>query len=136
MNMHRYTLRFPNNGVTDTNHKETEMNDALKPPTDEKAKPQKAAKVPKAPKEPKAPGNRSSFSKLWPDDAKLTCLVKENPKKQGSASRDRFEHYFTSKTVKEFLEKGGTYADIAYDIARQRISVTGGTRPTPEAPKA
>lgn len=113
------------------------MNDALKPPTEEKApKTQKAPKVPKAPKEPKEPSNRSSFSKLWPMDATLKCLVKENPKKQGSASRERFEHYFTSKTVKEFLEKGGTYADIAYDIARQRISVTGGTQPTPEAPKA
>ena len=96
----------------------------LVPPTSEK--PQKAAKapkVPKAPKEPKEPTNRSSFKKLWPDDAVLTCLVTENPKKAGSTSRERFEHYFTSKTVGEFIAKGGTYGDIAYDIPRQRIKI-------------
>ena len=93
----------------------------LTPPTEEKAA--KKQKVAKAPKEPKEPSNRSSFAKLFPPEAALKCLVTENPKKQGSKSRERFEHYFTSNTVKEFLDKGGTYGDIAYDIARKRISV-------------
>ena len=86
-----------------------------------------AVKPPKAPKEPKAAKEksvkRSAFQALYPEDAALTVLVTENPKKQGSKSRERFEHYFTSKTVGEFLAKGGTYADIAYDLGRSRIKI-------------
>jgi len=72
-----------------------------------------------APKEPR----RSKFAELYPADSKLTCLVDENPKKEGSASAERFAHYFTSKTVGEFLEKGGTYADLVYDLPRGRVKV-------------
>lgn len=74
-------------------------------------------------KDEKKSSNRTSFKDLWPSDAKLTCLVKENPKKSGSKSAERFEHYFTSKTVGDFLKSGGTYQDIAYDIPRGRIQV-------------
>jgi len=74
-----------------------------------------------APKEPNI--NRTNFKELWPVDAKLKVNVAENPKKKGSKSAERFDHYFTSKTVGEFLEKGGTYQDIAYDIARGRIAI-------------
>lgn len=84
------------------------------------AKP-KAETAPEAPKEKKV--RRSSFEDLYPKDSKLVCLVKENPKKKGSKSAARFEHYFTSKTVGAFLEAGGTYGDIAFDIARKRISI-------------
>ena len=84
-------------------------------------KPPKAAKEPKPAKEKSV--KRSAFQSLYPEDMKLTVLVTENPKKQGSKSRERFEHYFTSKTVGEFLEKGGTYADIAYDLGRSRIKL-------------
>lgn len=66
---------------------------------------------------------RSSFEDLYPKDSKLVCLVKENPKKKGSKSAERFEHYFTSKTVGAFLTAGGTYGDIAFDIARKRIAI-------------
>ena len=85
---------------------------------------------PKQPREPKEPKpqkektvKRSAFQQLYPEDMKLTVLVEENPKKQGSKSRERFEHYFTSKTVGEFLAKGGTYGDIAYDLGRSRIKL-------------
>lgn len=99
----------------------TDETQNLTPPT---GKAPKAPKVPKAPKEKKAPTvRRSAFEELYPKDAPLKCLVTENPKKQGSKSRDRFEHYFTSKTVGEFLEKGGSYGDIVYDIARKRIQI-------------
>ena len=86
-----------------------------------------AVKAPKAPKEPKAAKEksvkRSAFQTLYPEDSKLTLLVTENPKKQGSKARERFEHYFTSKTVGEFLAKGGGYGDIAYDLGRGRIKI-------------
>ena len=123
MNAHRYKLRFPNNGVNEATHKETEMSD-LMPPTDEKpAKKQKVAKAPKEPKEPKEPSNRSSFATMYPKDAILTVLVEKNPKKVGSKAAERFEHAFTSKTVGEFLEKGGTYGDIIYGIPRNQLKV-------------
>lgn len=86
--------------------------------------PPKAAKVPKEPKpEKEKTVKRSMFQQLYPEDMKLTVLVSENPKKQGSKSRERFEHYFTSKTVGEFLAKGGLYGDIAYDLGRSRIKL-------------
>ncbi len=66
---------------------------------------------------------KSKFAELWPADAKLTVLVEDNPKKEGSATRERFEHYFGSKTVGEYLEKGGTYGDIAYDIPRGYVAI-------------
>jgi outer membrane biosynthesis protein TonB len=125
MNMHRYKLHFPYKGVNETTQKETEMSD-LMPPTEEKAPKQKAQKVPKAPKEPKEPkepSNRSSFAALYPKDAVLTVLVDKNPKKAGSAAAARFDHAFTSKTVGEFLEKGGRYSDIIYGIPRNQLKV-------------
>ncbi len=79
------------------------------------------AKDDKSPKEQRA--RRSKFAEMYPEDSKITLIVKENPKKEGSASRDRFDHYFKSKTVGDFLAAGGTYADIAYDIGRMHISV-------------
>jgi hypothetical protein len=66
---------------------------------------------------------RSNFSKMWPEDAKLSLLVEENPKKEGSKARERFQHYFGSKTVGDYLAAGGTYQDIAYDLGRQFIKV-------------
>jgi hypothetical protein len=82
----------------------------------------KAPKAPKAPKEPKD-SNRTNFSKLWPEDAKLAVLVDKNVKKAGSKAAERFEFYFKAKTVGDFLAAGGTYQDIAYDSARQFIKV-------------
>lgn len=66
---------------------------------------------------------RSNFSNLYPEDAKITLNVTENPKKEGSKSRARFEHYFGSETVGDYLAKGGTYQDIAYDIGRGFVTI-------------
>ena len=94
------------------------MTDALTPPT------KGAAKKGKAPKaEGEVTVRRSKFAEMYPEDSKVKLLVKENPKKEGSASRERFDHYFNSKTVGDFLAAGGTYADIAYDIGRMHIQV-------------
>lgn len=106
------------------------MNAEVKPKLDltppgkaPKAPDAKAAKAPKEPKEPKAPKEPrvSRFEKLYPKDAKVTVLVKENPKR--GASRDRFEGYTGSATVGEALAKGVTYADIAWDVGHGLISV-------------
>lgn len=100
------------------------MSADLTPPStkpDFKAKKEKAPKVPKEPKEPTV--RRSKFADLYPEDAPVTLTVETNPKKEGSAARERFQHYFSSKTVGDYLAKGGTYADIAYDIGRGFIKV-------------
>ena len=70
---------------------------------------------------PKTP--RTNFAKMWPEDAALKPLVEENVKKAGSKAAERFQHYFSCKTVGEYLNKGGTYQDIAYDLGRQFIQV-------------
>lgn len=85
------------------------------------AKEPKAAKAPKEPAAPKEP-RVSRFAKLYPNDAKVTLLVKENPKR--GASKDRFEGYTGSATVGEALAKGVTYADLAWDVGHGLISVT------------
>lgn len=66
---------------------------------------------------------RTNFSKMWPEDAPVKLLVQENPKKEGSKARERFQHYFKSKTVGDYLAAGGTYQDIAYDLGRAFIQV-------------
>ena len=71
---------------------------------------------------PKA-ARRSRFSEMWPEDQPLKLLVEENPKKEGSAARERFEHYFSSSTVGDYLSKGGSYQDIAYDVGRLFVQV-------------
>lgn len=87
-----------------------------------KATPPKAGKTEeKGEDKPKV--SRSNFAKLWPEDAPLKVLVEENPKKQGSKARERFDYYFKAKTVGDYLAAGGTYQDIAYDLPRGFIQV-------------
>ena len=57
------------------------------------------------------------------DDSKITLLVKENPKREGCAAYERFNAYFTVKTVAEALAAGLTRKDLAWDIAHGHISV-------------
>jgi len=54
---------------------------------------------------------------------KITLLVKENPKREGSASHARYELYRKAKTVGAFIEAGGKAADVTYDAAHEFISV-------------
>ena len=84
-------------------------------PTEAQAKEAKAEKAPK----------RSKFQLLYPEASKINLLAKENPKKEGSKCRIRFQHYFDDdvNTIGEFIAAGGTYADIAYDVGRRFISV-------------
>ena len=73
--------------------------------------------------EDKPKTNRSNFSKMWPEDAPIQVLCDGNPKKEGSKARERFQHYFKSKTVGDYLAAGGTYQDIAYDLGRAFVKV-------------
>ena len=57
------------------------------------------------------------------DDSKITLLVKENPKREGCAAYERFNAYFTVKTVAQALAAGLTRKDLAWDIAHGHISV-------------
>ena len=108
------------------------MSEAEKEETGSMSPPTKATAAPKAKAKAKAKkkddgektARRSKFADLYPDAATIALTVEENPKKEGSAARERFQHYFNSKTVADYLAAGGTYADIAYDVGRAFIVVT------------
>ncbi len=84
--------------------------------------PTEAAAEGKKEKKEKTP-RVSKFAALYPEDARVTLLVKENPKKEGSKCRARFEGYTGSATIGEARKKGVLYADIAYDVGRKHIKV-------------
>ena len=76
----------------------------------------------------KARQARAVIAKAKPEkaaatEAKIKLLVKDNPKREGSASYNRFELYKSSKTVSEFIAAGGTRADLAWDAARGYIAI-------------
>jgi hypothetical protein len=80
----------------------------------------KVAKAPKEPKVPKEP-RISRFASLYPRTAAVKFLVEGNPKR--GASAERYAAYMSATNVGEFLDKGGTYADIAWDVGHGLISV-------------
>ena len=51
---------------------------------------------------------------LFGSDAEIRILQK-NPKRSGTLSHRRYEKYKAAKTVKEFLELGGTRGDLRHD---------------------
>lgn len=63
------------------------------------------------------------------EDAKLKVIAETNPKREGSASYDRFECYFTldkkKATVADAIAAGLTMGDIRYDFIHGSIEVTG-----------
>jgi hypothetical protein len=80
------------------------------------------AKQPAAAKEKAEASTRGRKSAIDPN-TKLSLLVKENPKREGCAAYERFNAYFTVKTVAEALAAGLTRKDLAWDIAHGHISV-------------
>lgn len=58
-----------------------------------------------------------------PGDTGITWLVEENPKRPGSAAHERWEGYYGSETVEEYLENGGTRGDLRWDIDREFIEL-------------
>lgn len=66
---------------------------------------------------------RTNFAELYPDDKAVRLVVTENPKKDGSKSRARFEGYTGAKTIGDARKAGITYQDIVYDIGHGFIAV-------------
>lgn len=81
------------------------------------------AAAPVAPVEEKAPAPRGP--KGVELTAKITMLVKENPKRVGSKSRDRFDGYKDGMTVAEALAAGITTPDLIYDTAHSFVQIEG-----------
>lgn len=67
-------------------------------------------------------GSGVKRERRFEDDQKIVLKVKENPKREGSASYDRFEAYFDKKvkTVGDALKKGITLGDLAWDSDEKR----------------
>ncbi len=57
--------------------------------------------------------------------AKVTFARKDNPKREGSKAHARFQSYMGAKTVDEYLERGGSKADLKYDWEKSFIEVEG-----------
>lgn len=57
------------------------------------------------------------------DDAKVSWLVKDNPRAKGSETHARFAKYFGVKTVGEYFAKGGTSGDLRWDLAHKYLTV-------------
>lgn len=54
-------------------------------------------------------------------EGRIKLLVEENPKR--GAAEKRFDLYNKNKTVKSFLEAGGTRADLSWDVAHKFIEI-------------
>ena len=111
--------------------KRTRTKKAVDPEAAAKKAEEKAAKeaeraAKKAARE-EAKANKAPRSYRIPRDGVLTVLVKENPKRAGSAAHARFEGYFADgvKTVQDALNNGLTPADLFHDIGHGFISVEG-----------
>ena len=88
-----------------------------------KARPEKAAaKAPAAkPTAKKKASATGEDAKSLVDRAAPIAVVQKNPKR--GASGERFKKYMAATTAAEFLELGGTRADLKYDIARGWVTV-------------
>jgi len=58
-------------------------------------------------------------------NAKITLLVKENPKRKGTESCKRYDKYKSGMTVAEALKAGITPADLSYDVKHGNIKIAG-----------
>lgn len=88
------------------------------PTTPAAAKAGKGEATAAAEKAPRAPREGA-----YGADMLITKIEPGNPKREGSASFDRFALYKTGMKVSKFLEIGGRSADIRYDVEHGLISV-------------
>ena len=77
-----------------------------------------AAAKPKAKKKASATGEDA---KSLVDRAAPIAVVQKNPKR--GASGERFHNYMAATNAAEFIQLGGTRADLKYDIARGWVTV-------------
>jgi len=80
-----------------------------------------AEKAQKTPKEKKDPVVRKIAG--FDRSAKITVLVKENPKRKNSKSATRFDFYKSGMTIDQALAAGVAAADISYDLDKQYIKI-------------
>ena len=72
---------------------------------------------------PKATAGRRGRAPEHDDGDAIKILVKDNPKREGSAAHKRFELYRKHNTVATFLKAGGTRSDLRYDTEHKHISI-------------
>lgn len=103
---------------------------AASAPVGGKAKGGKAAAAPA--EAPKKRGNPEALAKARAAGnadrearrkLKITLVEKKNPKKPSSGAFHQYEKYKTCKTVGDFLDAGGTSADLNYDSKKGFIKV-------------
>ena len=109
----------PSEGDADMAAKKSGTSKAKKSGTSKTKKPATAPKKKAAPSAATAKRSNSGFG----DEAKITVLVKENPKREGSEAHRRFKLYRTGMTVADYLAKGGTGADLTWDTKHRHVSV-------------
>lgn len=84
----------------------------------------KSAKKTKKTKKPKPKKERAPRKPLPSWDADTTISVQQdNPKRAGSKSAIRYDGYKSAKTVQEFLDLGGSRADLRHDIGKGYITL-------------
>jgi hypothetical protein len=96
-----------------------------------KAAPKKKAAAKKAVKKvaKKASGASKGRRAKFSDDAKITLIAKENPRRKGTVAYDKFAKFKNGMTVGEFIKAGERHEDwnmrgiLATAIARKQISV-------------
>jgi len=59
------------------------------------------------------------------EETKISFAVKANPKREGSKAHARFDKYMGAKTVEEYLQLGGSTADLKYDWEKSFIEIDG-----------
>ena len=110
-------------------------------PADEEAElvcqPRKKARPEKAPAASKPTAKKKASvtgedAKSLVDRAAPIVVVQKNPKR--GASGERFKKYMAATTAAEFLELGGTRADLKYDIARGWVTVLDRAPPPAQVP--
>lgn len=83
----------------------------------------KAKLVPSPKAAPKKTGGKKGRAGSFTEDQKITVLVKDNPKREGSNAHEVFEWLRKSKTVGEFYKKGGMSSNLRWNIDHKYIKV-------------
>lgn len=75
-------------------------------------------------KDDKAKANGDGKTRARNADKVISVLAEANPKREGTKSYDRFKLYRDGMTVADFIKKGGSPADVAYDVAHKHIKLS------------
>lgn len=70
-------------------------------------------------------GDKKTVKPRLNQDLKIKILAEANPKREGSKSRERFAFYKNGQTVGQFIQAGGTTADVRYDVEHKYIQLIG-----------